>query len=247
MGTEYGLWCRDFYINQKLALKLDLPAGREPVLELFDRVRKQAPSLRHLRRFDQEIVLESDDHDRTFSWVTMRQTSLRSGMVNPPSLDAAYALHRTVLEVAPWYLSISPLDVEHLELIFCFDFETEGNRDQIIWDALLAESPLAALVDLQQERPIDVQPFMGLSLSPSNDLQAYFEVKSRTKSSEPTVVRAGEEPISVYLTVRRSGPIQAIAELPTLLATLCGHAERLAEDRVIPHIVKPIRDAITAS
>lgn len=247
MGTEYGLWCRDFYINQKLSLKLDLPAGREPVLELFDRIRRQDPTLRHLRRFDQELVLESDDLDRTFAWVTMRQTSLRSGMVNPPSLDAAYRLHRMVLELAPWYLTISPLDVEHIELVFCFDFETEGNRDQIIWDALLADSPLAALVDPQQDRPIDVQPFMGLSLSPSNDLQAFFEVKSRSKSSEPTQARPGEEPISVYLTVRRSGPLVSIDELPTVFATLCGHAERLAEDRVIPHLVKPIRDAITAS
>jgi len=247
MGTEYGLWCRDFYINQKLSLKLDLPAGREPVLELFDRIRKQEPSLRHLRRFEQELVLESDDHDRTFSWVTMRQTSLRSGMVNPPSLDAAYRLHRFVLEAAPWYLTISPLDVEHLELVFCFDFETEGNRDQIIWDALLADSPLAALVDRQMERPIDVQPFMGLALNESNDLQAFFEVKSRSKGLEPGLTRPGEEPISVYLTVRRSGPLSAIGDLTTAFAALCGHAERLAEDRVIPHVVKPIRDAITAA
>lgn len=246
MATEYGLWCRDFYINQKLALKLDLPANREPVLELFDRIRKQEPALRHLRRFEQELVLESDDQDRTFSWVTMRQTSLRSGMVNPPTLDAAYRLHTLVIETAPWFLSISPLDIEHLELVFCFDFETDGNRDQIIWDALLADSPLAALVDPQQDRPIDIQPFVGLSLNDANDLQAFFEVKSRSKSTDPGHARPGEEPISVYLTVRRSGPIGAIAELPTIFATLCGHAERLAEDRVIPHIVKPIRDVITA-
>lgn len=246
MGTEYALWCRDFYINQKLALKLDLPAGREPVLELFDRLRRQEPSLRHLRRLDQELVLESDDQERTFSWVTMRQTSLRSGIVNPPSLDAAYRLHRLVLELAPWYLSISPLDVEHLELVFCFDFEADGNRDQIIWDALLADSPLAALVDPQQDRPIDVQPFMGLALNASNDLQAFIEVKSRTRTNEVSAGRAGDEPISVYLTVRRQGPLGAISDLPTVFAALSGHAERLAEDRVIPHVVKPIRDAITA-
>ena len=71
-------------------------------------------------------------------------------------------------------------------------------------------------------------------------------MKSRSKSTDPGHARPGEEPISVYLTVRRSGPIGAIAELPTIFATLCGHAERLAEDRVIPHIVKPIRDVITA-
>jgi len=247
MGTEYGLWCRDFYINQKLALKLDLPAGREPVLELFDRIRRQVPSLRHLRRLENELVLESDETERNFSWVTMRQTSLRSGMVNPPSLDIAYRLHRLVLELAPWYLSISPLDIEHVELVFCFDFETDGNRDQIIWDALLADSPLAALCDPQQDRPIDVQPFMGLSLNAANDLQAFFEVKSRTRTNETNGGRTGDDPISVYLTVRRQGPLAAISDLPTVFATLSGHAERLAEDRLIPHVVKPIRDAIIAT
>lgn len=247
MSTEYGLWCRDFYINQKISLKLDLPAGREPVLELFDRIRRQVPALRHLRRYEQEVVLESDDQERTFSWVTMRTTSLRSGMVNPPTLDDAYRLHRLVLELAPYYLSISPLDLEHVELVFCFDFETDGNRDQIIWDALLADSPLAALVDPQQDRPIDVQPFMGLSLNAANDLQAFFEIKSRSRSQEPLAARRGEDPISVYLTVRKQGPLGAISELPTIFATLCGHAERLAEDRLIPHVVKPIRDAITTA
>ncbi len=247
MPTEYGLWCRDFYVNQKLALKLDLPAGREPVLELFDRLRRQEPSLRHLRRFESELVLESDDQERTFSWVTMRATSLRSGMVNPGSLEAAYRLHRMVLETAPYFLSISPLDIEHAELVFCFDFETDGNRDQIIWDALLADSPLAALVDPQQDRPIDVQPFMGLALNASNDLQAFFEIKSRSRGQEPSGARHGEDPISVYLTVRRQGPLATITELTTVFATLCGHAERLAEERLIPHVVKPIRDAITTA
>jgi len=28
--------CSDFYVNQKLALKLDLPTARESVLDLFD-------------------------------------------------------------------------------------------------------------------------------------------------------------------------------------------------------------------
>ncbi|MFO0895068.1 MAG: hypothetical protein U0574_08985 [Phycisphaerales bacterium] len=246
MSADYGVWCRDFYVNQKLALKMDLPAGREPVLELFDRLRRQEPRLKHFHRYEQELVLESDEDDRTYTWVTMRQTSLRSGVVNPASLQEAYRLHRGVLELAPFYISISPLDVEHLELVFCFDFEAHGNRDEIIWDALLAESPLAALVDPQRERPIDVQPFVGFSLTPGGELQAFFEVKSRSRTGEPGGGRGADEPISVYLTVRRQGPLGSPAEMLAAFGGLAGHAERLAEERVIPHIVKPIHDAITA-
>jgi hypothetical protein len=45
--------------------------------------------------------------------------------------------------------------------------------------------------------------------------------------------------------VRKTGPLKALEELPVVFATLCGHAERLCEQRVIPHLVMPIRQAIS--
>jgi len=36
---DFDALCRDFCVNQKLALKMDLPAAREPVLDLFGRLR----------------------------------------------------------------------------------------------------------------------------------------------------------------------------------------------------------------
>ena len=167
MPESFQSVCRDFYVNQKLALKMDLPWGREPVLELFDRLRKAVPSLTDLRRQEHEISLESpEDDSRSYAWVALRQTSLRSGLVNPADLSDAYRLHRTVLETAPWFLSIRPLDVDHLELVFGFDFEAEGNRDAIIFDALLADTPLAGLLERDRDEPLDVQPFIGLNLPP---------------------------------------------------------------------------------
>ena len=245
MPESFQSVCRDFYVNQKLALKMDLPWGREPVLELFDRLRKAVPSLTDLRRQDHEISLESPEDDgRSYAWVALRQTSLRSGLVNPADLSDAYRLHRTVLETAPWFLSIRPLDVDHLELVFGFDFEAEGNRDAIIFDALLADTPLAGLLERDRDEPLDVQPFIGLNLDRQDGTQAFIEVKSRTKGPDGSVLRLPGEPISVFLTVRRSGPVERLEDLPTLLASLAGHAERLAEQRVIPSVLEPIRDAI---
>ena len=37
MATSFGALCTDFYINQKVGLKMDLPADRETILHLFDR------------------------------------------------------------------------------------------------------------------------------------------------------------------------------------------------------------------
>ncbi len=245
MAESFHSVCRDFYVNQKLSLKMDLPWGREPVLELFDRLRKAVPSLSDLRRQDHEISLESpEDGERSYAWVALRQTSLRSGFVNPPDLADAYRLHRTVLETAPWFLSIRPLDVDHLEMVFGFDFEAEGNRDAIIFDALLADTPLAGLLERNRDEPLDVQPFIGLNLDRDDGTQAFVEIKSRTRGGEPQNHRYPSDPISVYLTIRRSGPLERLEDLPTVMASLAGHAERLAEQRVIPSVLIPIRDAI---
>jgi len=241
---DFSECCSDFYVNQKLALKMDLPESRETLLDLFDRIRREAPDLDRLRRYDGELALESPDTERRYRWVAMRQTSIRSGEVNPEELESAYRLHRLILEIAPYYLSISPLDVDYLELVFGFDLEAETNRDEVVFDALLADSPLASLVDAQQDRFLDCQPIVGIALSESCDLQAFFEVRSRGSAAEAASGEFAPEPISVYLTIRRHGPITDLAQFPEIFAGLCGHAERLAEERVIPNLVLPIRHAI---
>jgi len=243
--AEFGAWCSDFYVNQRLALKMDLPDRREPVLELFDRIRRECPRLSRIRRFESEIALESADDAREFLWVSLRRTSLRSGHVNPASTADAYHLHRMLLETAPWYLSMSPLDIDHVELVFGFDIETDANRDEVVYGALMGDSPLASLVDPSHDRPLDVQPSVGLALNPAGDLQAFFEVKTRPHAADPGPRASAAEPISVFCTVRKSGPLKALEELPVVFATLCGHAERLCEQRVIPHLVMPIRQAIS--
>jgi len=237
--------CNDFCVNQRIALKMDLPDTREPTLELFDRLRKTFPALTRVRRSEDEVTLESEEDRDDFVWVSLRRTSIRSGHASPPSLQDAYRVHRAVLETAPWFLSISPLDIEHIDLTFGFDLETDQPRDSVVFDALLAQSPLARLLDGEMDKPVDVQPFLSMSLSPSGNLMATFEVKTRPRSSDGTKV-AFPEPISVYLTVRRNGPLGSLEELPGVFATLCGHAERLADERAIPHLVMPIREAIAA-
>lgn len=245
MDTSYGALCSDFYVNQKIALKLDLPTGRETVLDMFDRVRRQLPHMDRFRRYNGELALESTERDAQYDWVSLRKTSIRSGSVNPDSLEDAYVLHRLLLEVAPYYLSISPLDVQYIELVFGFDLGASGNRNDIVLDALLADSPLAALVDHDHECTLDAQPFIGFSLDDACQVQAFVEVKTRTRAEEITAGRWGEDPISVYLTVRRNGPLRSLDEMSSLFGSLAGHIERLSEDRVIPHVVVPLHESIS--
>lgn len=247
MAATYGVLCSDFYVNQKLSLKLDVPTAREAVLDMFDRVRKDHPTMDRFRRYESELALESPELESQYSWVALRRTSLRSGWVNPESVEQAYKLHRLVLDVAPYYLSVSPLDVDYLELVYGFDLEAKANRDEIVFDALFADSPLASLIDIGNESLIDVQPFLGFSLNESCDLQAFVEIKTRTRASEVATGRFEDTPISVYLTVRRYGSLKTISDITTSFGALAGHIERLADQRVIPAIVMPIRQAILSN
>ncbi|MBX3357192.1 MAG: hypothetical protein KF745_02070 [Phycisphaeraceae bacterium] len=246
MSNSYRALCADFYINQRLNLKMDLPMRRDTVLSLFDRIRREIPSLDKFRRYQNELSLESGSREPAQQWLGVRRTSIRSGSVNPESPEDSYRLHRLVLETAPYFLDISPLDIEYLEVLYGFDLLASGNHDAIVYEALFAGSPIAQLVDSPNTMPTDFQPVFGVSLTPECDVHAQFEVKTRTSARQ---VRSGdfrEEPISVYLTVRRQGPVSDIHDLATALASLTHHAQDLLDNRVVPHLIVPIRNTIAS-
>jgi len=242
--STFSAFCSDFYVNQKLGLKLDLPERRETVLDLFDRIRKTFPRLTQFQRYEGEVALESTSTERDWQWVALRQTSIRSGHVNPGSMVDAYQFHKAILEVAPYFLSISPLDIDMLEVVFGFDFETEHDKDSVVFDALLADSPLAGLVDPNFERVSEAQPGLAVTLGERGDMQAVFEVRTRPRL--PIAGDRGGDPISVFLTVRKFGPLASLDELKSAFGAVVGHAEHLAEQRVIPHLVVPIHEVLQA-
>lgn len=246
MHESFRALCSDFYINQKLSVKLELPQGRETILELFERVRRGFGSMDRFKRYRDEVALESSGAGPIHRWMAIRGTSVRSGVVNPTTPTDAYGLHRLVLEVCPFYLSVSPLDVDAVELLYGFDLECSRHHDGVIYDALVSGSPLAELFEMPGAKPVDCQPMMGFAFGPGDAFEAHVEIKSRNAAASAREGEAlvGPEPISVYLTVRRLGPVEDIHELPGLLAELASHGERLVEDRVAPKLLAPLREAI---
>lgn len=294
MPTSYGALCSGFTASQKLLVTMTLPSEREPVLGLFERVRKQRPALRRFKRYSNELALESgplqgkvaDSDVDSEEWVAMRKRSVRSGVVNPSSMKSAKDLHTLVLQTSPFYLGINPLEVEYLEVCFAFDMDASGNHNRIVAEALLGNGPLAKFVEKEMEergaQPIDVQPLLGLAFGKAQNIEAYLELKTKTGPT-PTPGSDGdesddlessfgadtngltggrgfdfdasdededafdvEEPITVYLTVRRHGPLTSVDELPAWLDDLWSRAERLTDERVAPLILKPLRRAIAS-
>jgi hypothetical protein len=247
MATSFGALCTDFYVNQKLALKMDLPSDRETILHLFDQVKKAIPAMRSFRRYDGELALESSRKEPEYQWVALRRTSIRTGHVNPSTLQSAYSMHKLILELAPYHLTVSPLDIDYLELLLGFDLECKSNHDQVVFDALYAKSPVANLGTINNGTLTDCQPIFSLNLAGQGDLQGFFEVRTRARTRKGGVGRSRNEPISVFLTLRKFGPLNQVEELPGIFDQMATLAEQLAANHLVPSLLAPIARQIPSN
>lgn len=245
----FGAVCDEFYVSSRLFLKLDMKLERETVLHFFDRIRKEFPGLRKLRRRDGDgLVLEEEPDERgSRRWIRLDHTSLRFGHFAPPDVGEVQRFGELILTQAPCHLSFSDIDFDHLEVIYGFDLEYCGNHDQLVAETLLGGHAAGGfLFGDETSHVIDAQPYFGIALSPDCDLQAYVEVKSRTTTYE---VRSGtfeNESISVFLTTRKYWGVNGPVELDDALRTLFDVAEEQATNKVVPNFVNPLAAAIAS-
>lgn len=245
MPSSYRALCSDFYINSKLNVRMELPTNREPVLELFERTRRSYPAMNAFRRYKDELALESAPNATPHRWVAIRNASVRAGVVNPTNADDMYSIHRDTMETSPYFLSISPLDIEYIELLYGFDLNATGNHDAIAANALLAGSPMAALVDAAGINILECQPTLGMKLADEDGFEVHFEIKTRSKGKKPT--EPNPEPISVYLTLRRFDPVTDLTELNTQLNDLIERGQNLVDEYALPNLLMPLREEIASS
>ncbi len=252
MKLSLGAACDDFYTSSRLFLKLDLSLERETVLHFFDRVRKEFPSMRRLRRReDGALVLEENDPEARDTeprrWLRLEPGTMRFGFFAPPSAADYRHFARVLLENAPCHLTLSDLDIDYLEIVYGFDLEYSGNHDRLVAETLFADHPFAAILLGEEARhTVDCQPCFGIAVNANCDTQAYVELKSRTTTYE---VRTGEfdaQLLSVYLTVRRYWGFREPDELPVAYEELATLAEDVATRRVVPIIVNPLAHAIAS-
>jgi len=249
MTDCFGAVCDDFYVTCHLFFKLEMSPSRETVLHFFDRLRKDLPSLKKLRLRDrQTIVLEEDTEDQgSRRWIQIDENSLRFGYFAPPSLKDVRRFARLILEQAPFHLTFSELDYDHLEVIYGFDLAYRGNHDQLVAETLLGGHAAAGfLLGEHVAHAIDAQPYFGIALTPECDLQAYVEVKSRTTTFE---VRNGvyeAEPITTFITVRKYWGDDRADALASVVEQLFDLGDELAAERVVPNFVNPLAAAIAS-
>jgi hypothetical protein len=245
--NPYTSLCDDFGVYAYLNTKLELPQGREAVLHFFDSLQKTFPKMTEFERRDSgEYVLEEDREQGSYRWVSLEGRRLSSGFVNPPAVEDADAHHERVLELAPYHLDFSPLDIEALDTLFVFDFAYAGNHDEVVAEALAPGSPLEALVQLPGSKVLNFEPAVMLSLDEQCRLQARLSVETRTNAFQVRTGQFPEAPISVYFTVRQywgRQPFKTLGESYQNQRRIC---QELVDSHVVPNVIRPLAQTIAA-
>lgn len=245
MTDGLGSFCDDFYVNMRLASQMPLPNSRETLLHFFERVGKEYPGMTKFRRQDNgEANLEEDRSSNCYRWASVENKRIASGHVNPPSIEEALKLHKLMVEMAPHYLGVSSLEIDHLDVLFGFDLSFAGNHDEIVSEALFGDSPLSCLTHVEGAKPIDFQPSVTVALSDDCRLQARIDVVTRTNSYQVRTGDYNEDVISVYCVLRRYWGDRPKEPMGQMIENLAERAEELASRYVIPKVLRPLSQAI---
>ena len=166
--------------------------------------------------------------------------------MNPESLDEAFRQHEMVLDLAPPLLTISLLDCEALDLMFGFDFNYDGNHDEVVAEALGVGHGLEGLFDLPKAQVINYEPSLTLALDEACQLQCRLAVETRTNAFQVRTGEFPEEQISVYFTVRQywgTGPERTFVDAFRRQSAI---GEEIVTERILPRIIQPLVTAIAS-
>ena len=197
------------------------------------------------KRNKNEYALEEDRGSSSYRWVTLEKDRFGAGMVNCSDLDDAFELQRLVLELAPYMLSVSSLDVDSLDLAFAMDFDYKGNHDEVIAESFMSKTPFASFFE-NGYKPIDFSPSMVVALNSDMDLQGRVSIDSKTSVFEPgSEETSHEQAITASLAVRQYPPKNVKFNALASFAKQCRITQELMNEKIIPEFIKPLCETIT--
>jgi len=241
----YASLADDHFININLNTEMPLPNSRETVLDFFGRVQKQYPTMRNFyTRETGDFVLEEDKDQPNYRWMCLEPRRICSGYVNPPNAEAALEQHRLALELAPYMLSVSPLDCEALDYLVGFDFVYRGNHDALVAEALGLGPAMEGLLEIPGAKPLNFEPSLTISLDDSCRRQARLMIETRTNAYQVRRNDFPEDSISVYFTVRQYGSLAHDTTFAATLDELRTTSEELLAEHVVEQVLRPLAQAI---
>ncbi len=243
--NPYSSISDDFYLNMNLSTEVELPGSRETVLHYFEQMQKKYPEMRNFYSRDKnDFVLEQDKDQGNYRWCSVEPKRLCSGQVNPPDFDAALAQHLDALELAPYALSISPLDCEALDLLIGFDFSYRGNHNQLLAEALGIYPAFEQVVGIPGATIINHEPNLTIALDEDCRLQCRVSIEPRTNAFQIRTGEYQEEQLSVYVTARQYGSLAAGQTYVETLRRLAEVCRDVVDNHVIETVLQPLARTI---
>jgi len=243
--NRYSSLCDDFYVNMNLGTEMELPTNRETVLHFFERVQKTYPTMRNFYcRERGDFVLEEDKDRGNYRWCTIEPRRVCSGQVNPEEIDGAIEQHRLVLELAPYLLSVSPLDCEALDLLYGFDFTYRGNQNALVTEALGVNPSMERVLELPGSTVINHEPSLTVALDEDCRMQFRLSVETRTNAYQVRTGDFPEEQLSVYVTARQYGSLGPDVTFVETLDRLSKVCDEMIETHVIDNVLGPLARTI---
>ncbi|MEM8944911.1 MAG: hypothetical protein AAGD11_06970 [Planctomycetota bacterium] len=243
--NPYSALSDDYYVNMNLATEMELPSNRETVLHYFEQIQKKYPEMRNFYSRDKrDFVLEEDKDNGNYRWCTVETKRVCSGQVNPESLDGILEQHRHALDVAPYALSISPLDCEALDLLIGFDFTYRGNHNQLIAEALGICPAMEQIGNMPGATIISNEPNITFALDDDCRLQCRLSVESRTNAYQIRTGEYSEDQISVYVTARQYGSLAPNQTYLETLDRLHAVSREIIETYVVEAVLHPLARTI---
>jgi len=247
MSNIYQSLCDDFHVEMYVNTQLELPRQRDTVLSFFERIQRHFPSMNCFYQGpDKENILEESRSSEQYRWVVLEKDRIGSGTVNPFDVENAYKQDRLILELIPYMLSVSHLDIDSLDLTFGMDFEYLGSHDEVIIEALFSNSAFSSFLEVPAVKVIGFSPVAVFSLSTDLNTQARVSIESKTSVYEPEKhrYRTGEA-ISLSLTIRQyptgTGKFDTLNSFEKQTHVM----QELMNEKVIPYFARPLANVIT--
>jgi len=243
--SRYSSFSDDYYINMNLNTEMELPTERETVLHFFEQMQKKFPQMQNFYSRDRnDFVLEEDKDRGQYRWTGVEPRRVLSVHFNPPDVEEALEQHCHVLDLAPYCLSVRPLDCESLNLTYGFDFTYAGNHNQLIAEALGVPPAFEELAEAAGTTFVSYEPALQFTWDQDCRIQARLGVETRTTAYQIRTDDYPDDQFSVYLTARRFGSLERDESLTETLDQLAAFCHNLLDDYVIENVLQPVQQAI---
>ncbi len=233
----------EFYINANLSTEIPLPMERGTLIHYFDQVRKRYPTMRNFYSRDRDFILEEDKDLGNYRWTMVEYEQVGSGWSNPPSPAEAMEFHRFLFELFPYTLNISSFECEFINLMFGFDFTYFGNHHELLAEAL-GFCPGFEGLRSAGAKLISHEYILTLALDNDCRTQARVHVEPRTTAYQVRHDSYSDEPLSIYLNIRRYGGIDPQESFSAVLDRLYERGREIVETYLVDNLLLPIQQAI---